>query len=239
MPRHARTILSGVPLHVRQRAVDRQACFHSPRDFRKFQTLLDEAAERYACAIHAFVLMTNHVHLLLTPEEARQASRFMKHLAQKYAQYFNRKYRRCGPLWESRFRSSLVDSEGYLLECYRYIELNPVRAGMVASASQYPWSSFRVNGLGARSSFIRPHEVFERLAADAKLRRQRYAGLVAEGLTDSQLAAMRAAIAANAAFGSEEFIRNSTSACGRPTQARPRGRPRAAVPLHGKKSTSP
>ena len=105
--------------------------------------------------MHAYVLMTNHAHLLVTPERSNSASLMMKHLGQRYVQYINRAYRRTGTLWEGRFRSCLAQNEGYVLACYRYIELNPVRANIVEHPADYPWSSFRANAQGAKDVLIR------------------------------------------------------------------------------------
>src|SRR5258708_20900356 len=130
MPRHARFMIAGVPVHVIQRGHNRAACFFDPADYRFYLEHLASLASGTGCAIHAYCLMTNHVHLLLTPARAESAARLVKHLGQRYTQHVNRTYRRSGTLWEGRFRSCLVESESYLLACYRYIELNPVRAAM-------------------------------------------------------------------------------------------------------------
>jgi putative transposase len=145
MPRHARLRIGGLPLHVIQRGVNRCACFGDESDYGVYLALLEELSTRYECAMHAYVLMTNHVHLLVTPPEPDGASKLMKHLGQRYVQYFNRRHKRTGSLWEGRFRSSLIDSEGYLMRCHRYVEMNPVRAGMVQRPSDYRWSSHGSN----------------------------------------------------------------------------------------------
>lgn len=141
MPRPPRPDLPGVPQHVIQRGNDRQACFFQPNDYLTYLTLLYEASQRHGCAIHAYVLMTNHVHLLVTPGEARAVSCMMQTLGRNYVAHVNVRYRRTGTLWEGRYKSCLVDSQNYVLACYRYIELNPVRAGMVGTAAEYQWSS--------------------------------------------------------------------------------------------------
>jgi putative transposase len=143
MPRRARIQLPGVPVHLIQRGNNRSACFYADEDYRFYLDHLTEQATKHRCAIHAWCLMTNHVHLLVTPRHADSLSRLMKALGQRYVQYINRTYRRSGTLWEGRFRSCLLQEEAYVLACYRYIELNPVRACLVAHPAEYRWSSYR------------------------------------------------------------------------------------------------
>jgi putative transposase len=138
MPRRARFRLAGHPIHLIQRGNNRSACFRSERDRVLFLGLLNELGREHRCAIHGYVLMTNHVHLLLTPMEPQGPSLFMKHLGQRYVQHFNKVHGRTGSLWEGRFRSSIVESSDYFFRCQRYIELNPVRAGMVVCPEEYP-----------------------------------------------------------------------------------------------------
>ena len=145
MPRRPRIALPGVPMHIVQRGNNRSACFHTSEDYTRYLRDLEDLAREFSCAIHAFALMTNHVHLLLTPQHTNGASFLMKHLGQRHAQHANRCYGRTGSLWEGRFRSCIVCDEAYVLRCYRYIELNPVRAGMVAHPREYPWSSYKAN----------------------------------------------------------------------------------------------
>ena len=123
MPRRARLAIAGIPWHIIQRGNNRTACFFSDDDYRYYLDRLSDLAEKYSCAVHAYVLMTNHVHLLLTPEKTDSASLLMKHLGQRYVQYINKTYRRSGTLWEGRFRSCLTQEDNYVLSCYRYIEL--------------------------------------------------------------------------------------------------------------------
>ncbi len=127
----------GVPQHVIQRGNNRQICFASEQDFSAYAHWLKKYSHKYQVDIHAWVFMTNHVHLLMTAHESYGVSKLMQALGRKYVQYFNHKYKRSGTLWEGRFRSCLVESEKYVLECYRYIELNPVRANMVEAPAQY------------------------------------------------------------------------------------------------------
>ena len=129
MPRRSRLTIAGIPWHIIQRGNNRVACFYSEDDCVYYLTTLQERAEKYGCEIHSYVLMTNHVHLLLTPKKVDSASLLMKYLGQRYVQYINKSYRRSGTLWEGRFRSCLTQEEQYVLWCYRYIELNPVYIG--------------------------------------------------------------------------------------------------------------
>ena len=143
MPRRPRVLLSGYPLHIVQRGINREPCFFAEEDYHCYLHWLEETARACRCAIHAYALMTNHVHLLLTPSENGSPARLMQSLGRRYVQYINRFYRRSGSLWEGRYKSSVVQAEDYLLACQRYIELNPVRAGMVNDPGQYRWSSYR------------------------------------------------------------------------------------------------
>ena len=152
MPRRARLSLPGIPWHIIQRGKNRSVCFYAEEDYRFYHHHLRELASRFGCAVHAYVLMTNHVHLLLTPETTDSAALLMKHLGQRYAQYVNRAYHRSGTLWEGRFRSCLTQSEDDVLTCYRYIELNPVRAAMVRQPQDHRWSSYGFNPSNSATS---------------------------------------------------------------------------------------
>ena len=144
MPRRARLSIPGIPWHIIQRGNNRRACFYSPKDHQYYLTTLAEQALQHDCLIHAYVLMTNHVHLLITPARKESAAKLMKHLGQRHAQYINRSYQQSGTLWEGRFKSCLTQEDAYVLACYRYIEMNPVRATMVNHPGDYPWSSYAV-----------------------------------------------------------------------------------------------
>lgn len=160
MPRTARLVVPGVALHVRQRGHNREQCFFGYADYLLYLRLLREFAAEHACAVHAYCLMTNHVHLFLTPATDCGCASMMKSLAQSYTQHMNRARKRTGSLWDSRFRSCLVPTERYALACYRYVELNPVSAGMVDHARDYRWSSYRANAEGSPDPLITPHPVF-------------------------------------------------------------------------------
>ena len=145
MRRKPRFFVPGVPIHVLQRGNNRQAVFFDDNDYRVYLDWLSEAATAHGCAIHAYVLMTNHVHLLMTPVERRSVSEAPWTLGRRFVPYINHSYRRTGTLWEGRFKANPIQDEAYLLTCYRYIELNPVRAAMVDDPADYPWSNYRAN----------------------------------------------------------------------------------------------
>ena len=166
MPRTARSVLVGCPLHIVQRGINRNACFFSESDYRQYLHYLAEFSERFACSVHAYCLMTNHVHMLVTPHDSGSCALLMKNLGQHYVQGVNQRLQRSGTLWEGRFHSSLVTSDSYLLACYRYIECNPVRAGMVVRPGDYPRSSHRSNA-GERRDFVRAHRAYESVGVAA------------------------------------------------------------------------
>lgn len=162
---------------------------------------------RFGCALHAYCLMTNHVHLLVTPVTPVGCGFLMKHVNQLHSQYINRTYRRTGGLWEGRFRSCLVQSESYLLTCYRYIELNPVRAGLVQHPGDYAWSSYRINALGVPSGMVTPHAEYQRLGTGEPERRRAYAELVDLGLEEEQLTEIRLSTNGGHALGGLSRVR--------------------------------
>jgi putative transposase len=177
MPRRARAVLPGFALHVVQRGINRNPCFLNDSDFAAYLKLLSEFSTRFNCAVHAYCLMTNHVHLLLTPQTADSCSLLMKNLGQCYVQRVNHRLGRSGTLWEGRFHSCLVNTDGYVLACYRYIELNPVRAGMVSSPEQYRWSSYATNAHGIPNALLTAHSAYEALAEQSDLRAHAYKDL--------------------------------------------------------------
>jgi putative transposase len=227
MPRRARLRLAGVPLHLVQRGNNRAACFLAAADRAYFLRHLGELAARFDCSVHAYVLMTNHVHLLLTPCSVDGASLLMKHLGQRYVQYFNRTYRRSGTLWEGRFRSCLVQSEAYVLACYRYIELNPVRAGVVAHPRDYRWSSYRANAYGVSNPLVLAHDEYRRLGALPTARQEGYRELVEAELDPTTVAAIRGATNGNFALGNTRFQREIALAIGRRACRGTGGRPKS------------
>jgi putative transposase len=225
MPRRARLSLPGIPWHIIQRGNNRSVCFHAEEDYHFYLHYLKEFADKFGCAVHAYVLMTNHVHLLLTPQRADSAGLLMKHLGQRYVQYVNRTYKRTGTLWEGRFRSCLTQTEDYVLACYRYIELNPVRAGMVIKPQDYRWSSYHANGLGKPNVIIAAHDEYTRLGLTDADRRDAYRALfrahVDAALTDE----IRDATNGNFALGGKRFQAQVAKALGRRVTRGIAGRP--------------
>ena len=229
MPRRSRIIMPGVPIHIIQRGNNRQACFFADEDYLLYLDWLEEYALATNCTIHAYVLMTNHVHLLLTPAEEHSPGALMKSLGQRYVQYVNRTYRRSGSLWEGRFRSCIAQQENYLLVCQRYIELNPVRAGMVDQPSEYRWSSYRANAQGEEIGFLSQHPVYMRLGNSVKERESAYRELFQEELNADLINEIRQSTNGNFALGSTSFKEEISKALGRRVTLGKPGRPRKSV----------
>ena len=225
MPRKPRMYLPGIPNHVVQRGNDRNPCFYEEENYIFFLKCLEGAARRYQVAIHAYVLMTNHVHLLMTPRTETGISRVMQLLGNRYVQYINKKYGKTGTLWEGRHKSSLVDAESYLLACYRYIELNPVRADMVTHPGDYPWSSYRHHASATPSSIISDHEVYLRIAPTSVERMHSYRKLLQFGLDDRDIHEVRQAAAFSMPLGSSRFTEQIESTLGRTIGHARSGRP--------------
>jgi putative transposase len=226
MPRRARLVLPNVPLHIIQRGNNRQACFFADEDYRFYLDWLAEHASKSGCQVHAYVLMTNHVHLLISAERAEAPGALMKALGQRYVQYVNRAYRRSGTLWEGRFRSCLTQEETYLLACQRYIELNPVRAGMVGHPAEYRWSSYRANAQGEADALVKPHSLYEALGSDAASRQAAYRELFRHDLEQGLVDEIRRATNGNFALGNERFAAQVSSALGKRVVPGQSGRPR-------------
>jgi len=180
MPRRPRSILPNLPVHIVQRGNNRRACFRQQKDFRSYLAALKETSSQYSVAIHAYALMNNHVHILATPEDESSASKMMQQLGRKYVAYFNKTHSRTGTLWEGRFRSSSIRSARYLFVCYRYIELNPVRAGLVQSPGEYEWSSYRANAGGSWCDLLTPREEWIALGESHILRARQYRSMFAD-----------------------------------------------------------
>ena len=214
MARRPRLLLPAVPLHIIQRGNNRNPCFASETDYLVYLSLLQQYSAISACQVHAYVLMTNHVHLLLSSGSRDGASILMRRLGQHYVQYFNRRHQRTGTLWEGRFRSCLVEQERYLLICHRYIELNPVRAHMVGDPAAYPWSSFRANALGEENFLVTPHVVYEGLGRHAAERRSAYRHLFQDAMSDQLLEQIRRASNSNSPLGPDAFVTDTSRALG-------------------------
>ncbi|MBB5608679.1 MULTISPECIES: transposase [unclassified Janthinobacterium] len=206
MARIARLFLPGMPLHVIQRGADRQLCFFETANYLWYLQQLQRQAMLHGCLLHAYVLMSNHVHLLLSAESIGAVSGMMKALGQEYAHYINWRRRRTGPLWDGRYKSCVVQDVTYLLICQRYIELNPVRARMVNYAGHYRWSSYRCNAEGRDDALIHPHPLYLSMGSTPGERQQAYAALF-QADEEMALQALRAASRSNAVVGSAEFVR--------------------------------
>lgn len=177
MARLPRYFVPDVPLHIILRGNNRMAVFLHPDDYSEFKEILRSAAVRHGLAIHAYVLMTNHVHLLASPGTCESAPKTIQSVGRRYVQYFNFRYRRTGTLFEGRYRATVVDSERYLFECMRYVELNPVRAGMVTHPREFAWSSYRANAEGQVDQIITPHGLYQSLSFNPQQRRRAYRAL--------------------------------------------------------------
>ncbi len=177
MPRLPIFNLPNIPQHVVQRGNNRQASFFYEQDYTVYLDKLNEYGKKFNVDIHAYVLMTNHVHLLMTPRTKTGVSQLMQSLGRYYVRYINKTYNRSGTLWEGRYKSTLVDSEKYFLLVSRYIELNPVRAGMVEHPAQYPWSSYQGNALDKEIALLTMHHCYIALGNNAENRKITYRAL--------------------------------------------------------------
>jgi putative transposase len=215
----------GVAVHVIQRGNNRVACFGHDNDYLMYLAHLRQLSEKYECSVHAYCLMTNHVHLLITPQAADACPGLMRDLGQRYVQYFNRRYERSGTLWEGRFKSCIAQSALYILGCYRYIELNPVRASMVDHPSGYLWSSYAVNS-GMRSDpLITPHSEFMALSAVPESRHCAYRALVDQRLEPGLQKAIRDATNGGYPLATDAFKRTVLAPLGLRTEPGQVGRP--------------
>jgi putative transposase len=218
-----------MPYHVRQRGNNRQACFFEVADYQHYLDLLSIMLKRYQVSLHAYVLMTNHVHLLMTAEDKEGISQVMKVVASRYAYHMNKSYGRTGSLWEGRHKSSVVDSENYLLTCYRYIELNPVSAQMVGRPEEYEWSSYTANAWGDGHALITPHEAYLGLSKNVETRLSRYRALFDEKLRSSDIEAIRLATHYCQPLGDDLFRQQIESKLGRKVGQSRKGRPKKSA----------
>ena len=215
-----------MPLHIVKRGHNRDACFFAEDDYLSYRHWLGEALKDTGCALHAYVLMTNHVHLLLTPPSGEAVSRFIMALGRRYVQYINKTYRRTGTLWDSRYKSSLVQADEYLLTCQHYIELNPVRARMVDEPAHYRWSSYRSNALGQMDTLLTPHATYLSLANNEEARQSNYRGLFANEIDVQQITDIRMALQQSQPLRNSRFAEMLERTTGERREVRPRGRPR-------------
>jgi len=204
MARSPRQFVPGYPSHLTHRGNNRQRIFHCEGDYRFLWRCIKEASDEHRVAVNAYVFMSNHVHLLMTPEEEGVAiSRAMHSASRRYAGYFNHRYERTGTLWEGRFHASLVTTDKYLITCHRYIDLNPVRAGLAAGPEHYAWSSHRHYSMGEADPLVVPHPVIDALGRDESSVRKAYQTLVSVPLDETELQAIRKACRSGRAIGAQ------------------------------------
>lgn len=225
MPRRSRIYLPDIPQHVIQRGVDRQPIFFSDEDFLFYLDWLGEYMQKRRIELHAYCLMTNHVHLLLSSPSADALGGLMQDLGRRYVQHINRTYHRSGGLWQGRYKASFVQSERYLLSCMRYVELNPVRAGMVMAPGDYRWSSYRVNALGGADKRIIPHVEYLALGAAPEARQQTYRDLFVTEVDDPAWNLIRKATQQGVLVADSHFAEIVEQRLGYAVQPRSRGRP--------------
>jgi putative transposase len=226
MARKIRFFLPGVAMHITQRGNNRGDCFRKESDYLVYLSHLHELAAGLDCAVHAYCLMTNHVHLLLTPPTGKACILLMKNLGQRYVQYFNRTHGRTGSLWEGRYHSCVVESARYALACHRYIEFNPVRAGIVSDPRAYPWSSHRANAGFAASRIVTPHAEYLALSDNAGIRHAAYRSLFEQAIEPSDLDQIREATLGGYPLGSDRFKSHVEMRLGQRLERRRPGRPR-------------
>ncbi|MCK9246634.1 MAG: transposase [Anaerolineaceae bacterium] len=227
MARPPRTSLIDVPQHVVQRGNNRQICFVNDEDFGVYRKWLGDAAKRYSVDIHAWVFMTNHVHLLVTPRQEQAVSAMMQTLGRRYVRYFNKAYQRTGTLWGGRFKSCVVHSEAYVICCQRYIELNPVRARMVTRPEAYRWSSYHAHARGIATDLWTPHDQYLALGDTPSARLLAYRELFQEQLSEQEINSIRDSTNRGMALGNDRFRSEIAALTGirqRPLKPGPKGR---------------
>jgi putative transposase len=236
MARLPRYVIPGQPQHIIQRGNNRQAIFVTDDDYQFFRDAIVEAAGRFGLAIHAYVWMTNHIHLLATPAFDDSISKTFQSAGRKYVQYFNFTQKRSGTLWEGRYRATVVESEQYFLKLMRYIELNPVRASMVAHPRDYPWSSHRRYGYGKDDlnlSWLVEHDEYTRLGLNANERCLAYRALFKQPTDMNELGLIRDSSHKGWALGSETFQREIEALTARRASSKGRGRPKNIREVNG------
>jgi putative transposase len=226
MPRPSRLVVAGQAHHIIQRGNNRQAIFFEDADRRFFLSALGDALGAHGCALHAYVLMTNHVHLLITPERDAGVGGLMQSLGRRYVGHVNRLYGRTGTLWEGRFKSTIVDAEDYVLACYRYIEANPVRARMVERAEDHRWSSHGANAFGESDVLVSPHGCYRALGRTQASRQAAYRSMFQDDLAEETIDLLRDATQRGWVPGRDTFREQIEAALGRRVTPPVRGRPR-------------
>ena len=223
MPRRKRCCPAGLPVHIVQRGNNKQVCFTSDSDLAAYANWLKDAAKKYGVAIHAWVFMTNHVHLLVTPDADDAVSKTMQYIGRYYVRYFNYQYDRTGTLFEGRFKSSLIQSNHYLLACYKYIELNPVRAGLVKDPADYAWSSYRANTMGQAVKMWTPHENYLALGSNQERRQMAYQNFFTEDMGRELITDIRGALNTGLVLGDDHFRHQVAQLTGQAQKHKKRG----------------
>jgi putative transposase len=223
MPRQPRFVLPGCPQLLIQRGNNQQAIFFNQKDYQCYLEKLSQTSRKYHCHIHAYVLMHNHIHLLITPDFNFSISMMMQALGQSYVRYINQSYRRRGTLWDGRYKATVVEAENYLLCCHRYIELNPVRAQQVSGPSHYRWSSYHHNALGKFDSLISCHQIYEKLGNSQTQRQLAYHKLFDSDIGSESLQEIRDATNKQWVLGSTEFQDQVQNLTHRQSAPKPRG----------------
>ena len=226
MARLPRYFVKGQAQHIIQRGNNREPIFASTADYHFYLECLQDAAKRFELAIHAYVLMTNHVHLLASPKTKESIPKTLQSVGRRYVQYFNYTYERTGTLWEGRYKATVIDSNRYLLTCMRYIELNPVRADMVKHPREYPWSSYAANADGKENKLLAQHTLYRQLDSNAVERQSAYRQLFRAAISRTDLEALREATNKGWVLGNDRFREKIEQLSDRRTTPKPRGRPK-------------
>lgn len=229
MPRVARNTIIDIPYHIIHRGNNKQKIFFSDDDYRYFISLITQSKKKYKCSVYSYVLMPNHVHFILEPKEQPQnLAKFVKLFAQKYAQYSNKKYKRTGTMWEGRFRSSPISKDSYLLTCSKYIEMNPVRGGIVKDPAEYRWSSYQYkSGIDSNVLFLDRDPLYLDFGVNVEERQRKYRKWFEQNDTsESTLRLIRETINKNTVFGNREFKESLERLLGRDLTIKKQGRPR-------------
>ncbi len=225
MPRKRRFYLPGVPAHVFQRGYNRQPVFFDDQDYLTYLRFLKASADALGCLVHAYVLMTNHVHLLVTPKAEDDVSLLFQNIGRHFVPYINKTYQRSGSLWEGRHKGNVLESEAYFLACMRYIEMNPVRAGMVRHCAMYRWSSYAANAQGIDNAIIQPHQLYVGLGKTPEARQVAYQALFATSIQSDELELISASLHSGTPLGNERFKQQIESVLGCSVGFNKRGRP--------------
>jgi putative transposase len=205
MPRKARFFIPKIPVHLVIRGNSRKTIFVEQEDYQSYLQWLLESKEELDCQIYSYVLMTNHVHLLLSASKTENISKLSQSMGRCYVPYFNQKYGKSGTLWEGRFKANSIDSEHYLLSCYRYIELNPVRAGMVEKPEEYRWSSYRCNAYGEKDDLMTPHKLYLELGENNEQRLSAYRDLFKEVMDENLIKEISSSLQTGTPLGRQKF----------------------------------